>query len=308
MVETRKATGHSAPRKADPLMEAGPASTKRVPKPTSSTAKRGRPAGSKVTKAATDAKNKTKAAAGKVKKEAVKAEKKVEKKAPETKANTGKPRAKKAEGKKEKVVGGRVEKKPAAKKAKTQNKREPGIVDKIEGAVEKVVGTAQGKPGKKVCPWTALQGVICLDRFWSAKWGLRLWFHDADRCVERLPAHERCVGRTERAPSEEGKPRRRPSATSLSIVSKRPWARRWGRRPRGQGLFVQGSPTGFHASTEQRTCFYHVLDGFCILIRGLLRREQVQLMFGGQMVVGSGLQRSIPPLSPVDRQFTMLFL
>jgi len=168
MVETRKATGHSAPRKADPLMEAGPTSKQRVTKPTpksTSTGKRGRPAGSKVAKAATDVKNKTKAAAGKVKKEAVKAEKKVEKKATETKANTGKPRAKKAEGRKEKVVSGRVEKKPAAKKVKTPNKREPGIMDKIEGAVEKVVGTIQGKPGKKVCLSIALQGLGCLDKF-----------------------------------------------------------------------------------------------------------------------------------------------
>lgn len=153
MVETRKATGNSVPRKADPLFDAAPTPKKRVNKPKTTSAgaaKRGRPS-SKVTKTVTDAKNKTKAAATKVKKDALKSEKKVEKKASETKANTGKPRAKKAEGKKDKVASGRVEKKPAAKKAKTENKREPGILDKIEGAAEKVVGAIQGKPGKKVC-------------------------------------------------------------------------------------------------------------------------------------------------------------
>ena len=173
MVETRKATGHSAPRKADPLMEAAATPKKRVLKSkakSTGTPGRGRPPGSKVTKTATDAKNKTKAAASKLKKEAVKAEKKVEKKATETKANTGKPRAKKAEGKKEKVFSGRVEKKPAAKKGKTENKREPGIMDKLEGAIEKVVGTVQGKPGKKVCLFTASAGEVSRKALVMTKW------------------------------------------------------------------------------------------------------------------------------------------
>jgi len=65
---------------------------------------------------------------------------------------------------------------------------------------------------------------------------------------------------------------------------------------------------GLYASAEQRTCFCYALDRFCILTRGLLGMEQVRLMLGGGTDVGSGIQRSIPPLGPVDRQIMMLFL
>jgi len=122
------------------------------------------------------------------------------------------------------------------------------------------------------------------------------WFRYADRYVERLPAHERCVERTERAPSEEEKHRRRPSALLRHLSPS---------IPIGHGRGVEGVGLG-----NRDFSFRAVLRGYdlCILIRGLLGMEQVQLTLGGGTDVGSGLQRSIPPLSPVDRQIMMLFL
>jgi len=110
--------------------------------------------------------------------------------------------------------------------------------------------------------------VNCLGKLWSSKWELLPWLLDADRYVNRLPAHERCVERTERAPSEEEKPRRRQSALLGHLSPSFPIGH--GRGVGGVGLgnrdfSVRALLRGYMLLRSKRLVFAMSLTGFVYL-------------------------------------------